>query len=70
MSLNELATIPGRRKSSFSSSQRPDLLGSPCYPMGSLSPGVKRPGIGAHYSPPFSVEVENCKEKPPLPHTS
>jgi hypothetical protein len=37
---------------------------------GIISPGVKRPGREADYSPPSSAEVKNCGAIPPLPHVS
>jgi hypothetical protein len=41
------------------------------YPIGTvtLSPGVKRPGREADSSPPYSGEVKNIGDIPPLPHT-
>jgi hypothetical protein len=37
---------------------------------GALSPGVKRPGREADYSPPSSAEVKNGGAVPPLLHMS
>jgi hypothetical protein len=57
----------------FSPSSRPTL--EPTQPPiqwveGALSPGVKRPGHEADYSPPANAKVKNCEAIPLLPHTS
>jgi hypothetical protein len=46
-------SIPGRSKSLFSPSQRPDRL----WIQGSLSPGAKQSGHEAYQSPPSSTKV-------------
>jgi hypothetical protein len=42
------------------------------YPVGTgtISRGVKRPGLEADHSPPSSAEVKSGRAMPSLPHTS
>jgi hypothetical protein len=68
--LDDQGSSPGRGKKFVYSPQRPDWLwGPPCLLYKGYQ-GVKWPGREADRSPPFSAEVKNGGDIPPLPHTS
>jgi hypothetical protein len=70
--LDSWGSIPGRGKFSLFSIVSRLALGPTQPPiqwvLGTLSPGVKRPGRQADHSPPSSAKVKNGGATPPLPH--
>jgi hypothetical protein len=62
-------SIPGKGKI-FSFSTACILTLGHTQPPIQCVPAVKRPGLEADHSPPFSAEIKNSGTIPPLPHMS